>query len=82
MLRSRKWDVKAAAQLVSEILVYRAENNIDGILNRVLGEQQPQDPTNLNWRPKILDKTVSKVMPLLPCGRHGYTRTGQTLEIW
>lgn len=82
MLRSRKWDVKAAAQLVTEILEYRAENNIDGILFRVLGDQKPQDALNPRWRPNILDKTISKVMPLLPCGRHGYTNTGQTLEIW
>ena len=82
MLRARKWDVKAASQLISEILEYRAEHNIDSILYRVLGDQRPQDPLNLTWRPKILDETIAKVMPLLPCGRHGYTKTGQTLEIW
>jgi hypothetical protein len=82
MLRARKWDVKAATQLVSEILEYRAEHNIDSVLHRVLGDQKPQDPLNPTWRPKILDETIAKVTPLLPCGRHGYTNTGQTLEIW
>ena len=46
LLRARKWEVSAAKQLGDEIIAYRADNKIDDILARTLGDQKLQDPSN------------------------------------
>lgn len=79
---ARKFDVDAAAALVQEIIDYRAQHALDGLAERILQGQPLQDAANPNWKPEIKDPSISRVLPHLPCGRHGFTRNGQPIEIW
>eukprot|EP00960_Hanusia_phi_P057499 763583-Hanusia_phi.AAC.10 len=82
LLRARNWDVAASAKLCQEIVKYREQHNLDFILGKVIGDQPIQDAKDLSWRPEILDEGVKRVIPYIPCGRHGYTSIGQPIEIW
>ena len=60
-------------------LDYRATGKI---VERVVGNQPLQNWEDPNWRPQILNEAAKRVAPMMPCGRHGFTATGQVIEIW
>ncbi|KAJ1467772.1 hypothetical protein T484DRAFT_1857674 [Baffinella frigidus] len=82
LLRARGWDADEAQKLCGEILAYRLEQSLDTIVKRIVGEQPLQKWDDPNWHPEIKNDAVKKVAPFMPCGRHGFTATGQVVEIW
>lgn len=40
---------------------HRKEHKIDTIMERVIGDQKSQDPTDLNYKPEIRDPSIAKV---------------------